>query len=48
MRKERKLEEFRSFRTSERRKKRKKWSDEREELKTQNFFMCVTKTQVRN
>ena len=39
MQKETKLEEFRSFRTSKRRK---------EEVKTQNCFMCVTKTQVRS
>ena len=29
-------------------KKRKQIKDEREEVKTQNCFMCVTKTQVRN
>ena len=46
--KRRKLEEFRSFRISKRRKKKKQRSDEREEVKTQNFFMGVTKTQVRN
>ena len=41
MQKERKLAELRSFRTSERRAKRKQKSDEREEVKTQNCFMCV-------
>ena len=44
----RKLEEFRSFRTSKRRKEGKQRSDEEEEVKTQNCFMCVKKTQVRN
>ena len=39
MQKEMKLEEFRSFRTSKRRKQR---SDE-EKDKTQNCFMCVKK-----
>ena len=43
MRKERKLEEFRSFRTSKRRKKRKQRSDEREEVKTRNYFVCDRK-----
>ena len=46
--KERKLEEFRSFRTSKRRKEKKQRNDEKEEVKTQNCFMCVKKTQVRN
>ena len=48
MQKERKLEEFRSFRTSKRRGKTKQRSDEREEVKTQNCFMFYEKTQVRN
>ena len=39
MQKEMKLEEFRSFRTSKRRKQR---SDE-EKVKTQNCFICVKK-----
>ena len=43
MQKERDLEEFRGFRISKRRKKRKQRSDEREEVKTQNCFICVTK-----
>ena len=43
MQKERNLEEFRIFRTSKRRKKKKQRSDEREEIKTQNRFICVTK-----
>ena len=43
MQKEAKLEEFRSFKTSKRRKKKKQRSDEREEVKTQNCFVCVTK-----
>ena len=43
MRKERKLEEFRSFRTSKRQKEEKQRSDEEEEIKTQNCFMCVKK-----
>ena len=43
MRKERNLEEFRSLRTSKRLKKKKQRSDEREEVKTQNCFKCVTK-----
>ena len=48
MQKETKLEEFRSFRTSKRRKKKKQRSDEREEVKTQNCFVCDRKTQMRN
>ena len=43
MQKEMKLEEFRSLRTSKRRKKKKQRSDERGEVKTQNCFVCVTK-----
>ena len=43
MRKERNLEEFRSFRTSKRRKKKKQRIDERGEVKTHNCFICVTK-----
>ena len=43
MQKETKLEEFRSFRTSKRRKTKRQRSDEREEVKTQNCFICVTK-----
>ena len=38
----RKLEEFRSFRTSKRQKRGKQRSDE-EKVKTQNCFMCVKK-----
>ena len=41
MRKETKLEELRSFRTSKRRKKKKQRDDKREEVKTQNCFMCM-------
>ena len=48
MEKETILEEFRSLRTSKRRKKKKQRSDKREEVKAQICFMCVTKTQVRN
>ena len=48
MQKDRKLEEFRSFRIFKRRKKKEQRSDKSEEVKTQNCFMCVTKTQVRN
>ena len=48
MQKETKLEEFRSFRTSKRRKKKKQRSDKIEVDKTQNYFMCVMKTQLRN
>ena len=48
MQKERKLQEFRSFRTFERQKKKKQRSDGREEVKPQNYFVYVTKTQVRN
>ena len=44
MRKERKLEEFRSVRTSKRRKKKNQGS---EEVKIENCFMCVTKTQTK-
>ena len=41
MQKERKLEEFRSFRTSKRPKKKQQRSDEREEVKTQDcFYVC--------
>ena len=43
-----KLDGFRNFRTSKRRKKKKQRNDQREEFKTQNCFMCVMKTQVRN
>ena len=43
MRKERNSEEIRSFRTSKRRKKKKQKTDEREEVKIQNCFICVTK-----
>ena len=46
--KETKLGGFRSFRTSKRRKKKKQRGDKKEEVKTQNCFMCVMKTQVRN
>ena len=47
--KETELEEFRkSFRTSKRRKKKKQRSDEKEEVKTQNCFVCDKKTQMRN
>ena len=38
-----KIEEFRSFRTSKRRKKKKQRGDKRERVKTQNCFMCVRK-----
>ena len=41
--KRKKLEEFRSLRTSKRRKKKKQRSDEREEIKTQNCFACDKK-----
>ena len=41
--KERKSEEFRSFRTSKRRNEKKQRNDEKEEVKTQNCFMCVKK-----
>ena len=41
MQKETKIEEFRSFRTSKRQKKKKLRSDEREGDKTQNCFVCV-------
>ena len=43
LQKETKLEESRSFSTSKRRKKKKQRSDEREEVKTQDCFVCVTK-----
>ena len=43
MQRETKLEEFRSFKTSKRRKGEKQRSDEEEEVKTQNYFMCVGK-----
>ena len=39
--KERELEEFRSFRTSKRRKEEKQINDEIEVIKTQNCFMSV-------
>ena len=42
MQKERKLEEFRSFRTSKRRKNKKQKSDERKKLKLR-IVLCVTK-----
>ena len=48
MQKETKLEEFRSFRTSKRREKKKQRSDKREEVETQNRFVCDRKTQLRN
>ena len=49
MQKERRLEEFRSFRTSKRRKQRKRQrSDEKEDVKTQTCFVWVRKTQMRN
>ena len=41
--KRRNLEEFRSLRTSKRRKKKKQRSDEREGVKTQNCFLCDKK-----
>ena len=41
MQKERKLEEFRCFRNSKRRKEEKQRSDKKREVKTQNCFMCV-------
>ena len=37
------LEELRSFRTSKRRKKKKQRSDEKDEVKTQNCFVCDKK-----
>ena len=43
MQKEAKLEKFRSFKNSKRRNKKKQTSDQREEVKTQNCFVCVTK-----
>ena len=43
MQKETNLEEFRSFRTSKRRKKTKKQRSDEEKVKTQNCFMCVKK-----
>ena len=43
MQKERKLEEFRSFRTSKRRKERNKEVIIREEVKNQNCFVCDKK-----
>ena len=46
--KRKKLEEFRSFRTSKRHEKKKQKSDEREKVKTQNCFVCDRKTQMRN
>ena len=46
--KRKKLEEFRSLRTCKRRKEGKQRSDEEEEVKIQNCFMYVEKTQVRN
>ena len=45
--KRKKSEEFRSFRTSKRKKKKKQISDEREEVRTQNCFVCE-KTLMRN
>ena len=44
---ERKLEEFRSFRTSKRQKKRRKQRSDEEKLKLR-IVLCVGKTQVRN
>ena len=38
--KRKKLEEFRSLRTSKRKKKKKQISDEREKVRTQNCFVC--------
>ena len=43
MQKETKLEEVRNFRTSKRRKKKKQRSDEKEEVKFQNGFVCDRK-----
>ena len=43
MHEETQLEEFRSFRTSKRRKKKKQISDERNEVKTQNCFVSDKK-----
>ena len=40
MRKETKLEEFTSFRTSKRRKKRKQRSDKKKKLKLELFYLC--------
>ena len=47
MQKERKLEEFRSFRTSKRRTKKVQRSNEREDVKIQNCFLD-DKTQMIN
>ena len=41
--KRKKLEEFRSCRTSKRQKKKKQRSEEREEVKAQNCFVCDKK-----
>ena len=41
--KRKKLEEFRSFTTSKRQKKKTQRSDEREEVTTQNCFVCDKK-----
>ena len=41
--KKRKIEEFRSVRTSKRQKEEKQRGNEKEEVKTQNCFMCVKK-----
>ena len=46
--KERKLEEFRSFRTSNDEQRKRPRSDEREDVKTQNCFVWDKKTQMRN
>ena len=40
MQKQTKLEKFRSFRISKRRKKTKQRSDKRKEVKTQNCYVC--------
>ena len=49
MQKVRKLEEFRSFRTSKRREQRKKQrGNEREDVLTQNCFVREKKNQMRN